>query len=160
MSTQTCEMAGFQYWWILNVQAPWGFSTFLLFLWKFARRSKRHLLSCLISQFNRIGVILLKLVIFYDLNLYAYCFPGNVTKNACWYLLMQIEYEGFRKAHNTIVAFYREYSKYCYLYFTIGKQWSKDVLNNKGISISQYTSIAKARGKCNDRNLCIMTLRG
>jgi hypothetical protein len=60
----------------------------------------------------------------------------------CWYLLTQIEYE------------------YRYLYFTIGKQWSKDLLSNKGISISQHTSIARARGKCNDRNLCIMTLKG
>ena len=29
-------------------------------------------------------------------------------------------------AQNTIVAFYQEYSRYRYLYFTIGKQWSKD----------------------------------
>jgi hypothetical protein len=34
-------------------------------------------------------------------------------------------------AHNTIVALYREYFKYHYLYFTIGKQWSKDLLSNK-----------------------------
>ena len=63
-------------------------------------------------------------------------------------------------AQNTIVAFYQEYSRYRYLYFTIGKQWSKDLLSNKGISINQHTSIARARGKCNDRNLYIMTLRG
>jgi hypothetical protein len=63
-------------------------------------------------------------------------------------------------AQNTIVAFYREYSRYCYLYFTIGKQWSKDLLGNKGVAISQHTSIARARGKGNDRNLYIMTLRG
>jgi hypothetical protein len=31
------------------------------------------------------------------LNLYANCFPDNGTKNAYWYLLTQIEYEGFRK---------------------------------------------------------------
>ena len=55
-------------------------------------------------------------------------------------------------AQNTIVAFYREYSRYRYLYFTIGKQWSKDLLGNKGVSISQHTSIARARGKCNDRS--------
>ena len=53
---------------------------------------------------------------------------------------------------NTIVAFYREYSRYRYLYFTIGKQWSKDLLDHKGISTNQHTSIAKARGKGNDRN--------
>ena len=55
-------------------------------------------------------------------------------------------------AQNTIVAFYREYSRYRYLYFTIGKQWSKDLLSNKGISISQHVSIARTWGKDNDRN--------
>jgi hypothetical protein len=55
-------------------------------------------------------------------------------------------------ARNTIVAFYGEYSRYRYLYFTIGKQQSKDLLSNKGMSISQHTSIAKARGQGNDRN--------
>ena len=47
-------------------------------------------------------------------------------------------------AQNTIVAFYLEYSRYRYLYFTIGKQWSKDLLNIKGVSISQHTSMARA----------------
>ena len=47
-------------------------------------------------------------------------------------------------AQNTIVAFYRGYSRYRYLYFTTGKQWSKDLLDNKGISTNQHTSIAKA----------------
>ena len=46
--------------------------------------------------------------------------------------------------HNTIVAFYREYSKYRYLYFTTGKQWSKDLLDNKRMSTNQHTNIAKA----------------
>ena len=46
-------------------------------------------------------------------------------------------------AQNTIVAFYREYSRYRYLYFTIGNQWSKDLLDNKGMSTNQHTSIAK-----------------
>ena len=46
-------------------------------------------------------------------------------------------------AQNTIVAFYREYSRYHYLYFTTGKQWSKDLLNIKGVSISQHTSMAR-----------------
>jgi hypothetical protein len=55
-------------------------------------------------------------------------------------------------AHNTIIAFYQEYSKYRYLYFTIGRQWSKDLLNSKGITINQHTSIARVRGKSNDRN--------
>ena len=49
-----------------------------------------------------------------------------------------------QNTQNTIVAFYREYSRYRYLYFTIGKQWSKDLLSNKEISISQHTSIARA----------------
>ena len=47
-------------------------------------------------------------------------------------------------AQNTIVAFYREYFRYRYLYFTIGKQWSKDLLNIKGVSFSQHTSMARA----------------
>ena len=34
-------------------------------------------------------------------------------------------------AHNTIVAFYREYSRYRYLYFTTGKQHSKDYCISK-----------------------------
>jgi hypothetical protein len=55
-------------------------------------------------------------------------------------------------AHNTIVVFYREYSRYRDLYFTTGKQWSKYLLSNKGISISQHTSITRARGKDNDRS--------
>ena len=46
-------------------------------------------------------------------------------------------------AQNTIVAFYQEYSRYHYLYFTIGKQRSKDLLNIKEVSISQHTSMAR-----------------
>jgi Zn-dependent membrane protease YugP len=38
-------------------------------------------------------------------------------------------------AQNTIVAFYQKYSRYRYLYFTTGKQWSKDLLGNKGVPI-------------------------
>ena len=48
-------------------------------------------------------------------------------------------------AQNTIVAFYQEYSRYRYLYFTTGKQWNKDLLSNKEITINQHTSIARAR---------------
>ena len=58
----------------------------------------------------------------------------------------------FASTQNTNVAFYREYSRYCYLYFTIGKQWSKDLLDNKGMSTNQHTNIARARGRGNDRN--------
>ena len=47
-------------------------------------------------------------------------------------------------AQNTIVAFYREYSMYHYLYFTTRKQWSKDLLNIKRVSIRQHTSMARA----------------
>jgi hypothetical protein len=56
----------------------------------------------------------------------------------------------FASTQNTIIAFYWQYFRYHYLYFTIGKQWSKDLLSNKGISINQYTSIARVRGKDND----------
>ena len=45
-----------------------------------------------------------------------------------------------KSAHNTIIAFYREYSRYRYLYFTIGKQWSKDLLGNKGVSLTYQHS--------------------
>ena len=38
-------------------------------------------------------------------------------------------------AQNNVVAFYQEYSRYRYLYFTIGKQWNKDLLGNKGVSV-------------------------
>ena len=55
-------------------------------------------------------------------------------------------------AQNTIVAFYQEYSRYRYLYFTTGKQWSKDLLDNKGMSTNQHTNIDRARGRGNDRN--------
>ena len=58
----------------------------------------------------------------------------------------------FASAQNTIVVFYREYSRIRYLYFTIGKQWSKDLLDNKGMSTNQHTNIARARGRDNDRN--------
>ena len=47
-------------------------------------------------------------------------------------------------AKNISVAFHREYFRYHYLYFTIGKQWNKYLLSNKGISISQHTSMARA----------------
>jgi hypothetical protein len=39
-------------------------------------------------------------------------------------------------AQNTIVTFYQEYSRYRYLYLTTEKQWSKDLLGNKGVSIN------------------------
>ena len=46
-------------------------------------------------------------------------------------------------SQNTIVAFYREYCWYHYLYFTTEKQWSKDLLSNKGVTTNQHTSIAR-----------------
>ena len=50
-------------------------------------------------------------------------------------------------AQNTIVSFYQEYSRYRYLYFITGKQWSKDLMNIKGVSINQHTSMARAEVK-------------
>ena len=44
-------------------------------------------------------------------------------------------------AQNTIVAFYREYSRYRYLYFTTGKQWNKDLLGNKGVFVNIPTQL-------------------
>jgi hypothetical protein len=69
---------------------------------------------------------------------------------------MQIEYEGFRKrTEYTIVAFYQEYSRYHYLYFTIGKQWSKDLMDSNGKTTNQHTSIAREGSKSNDRSYAI-----
>ena len=88
MFIQTCEIAGFQCWWILNVQAPWVLQCFL---WKLAKRSKRHLLSCLIPQFNKTGVIPQKLVItrLADIKLVSkslcQLFPRQQRQKACWY---------------------------------------------------------------------------
>ena len=48
------------------------------------------------------------------------------------------------RAQNTIVAFYREYSRYRYLYFTIGKQWSKKLIVHHHVSTNQHTNIARA----------------
>ena len=48
-------------------------------------------------------------------------------------------------AQDTVVVFYREYSRYRYFYFTIGIHWSKDLLSNRGTSTNQHTSRAKAR---------------
>ena len=61
---------------------------------------------------------------------------------------MQIEYEGFYKRteyHYSILLGVFQVS--CYLYFTTGKQWSKDLLNIKRVFISQRTSMARARVK-------------
>jgi hypothetical protein len=48
-----------------DVDGSWIFKhlVVILFLWRLARRSKRRLLSCLISQLNRTWIILLKLVV-------------------------------------------------------------------------------------------------
>ena len=43
-------------------------------------------------------------------------------------------------AQKTIVTFYREYFRYRYLCFTKGKQWSNDLLSNKGMSTYQPTA--------------------
>ena len=64
------------------------------------------------------------------------------------------------REQNTIVAFYREYSRYCYLYFTIGKQWIKDLLNIKGVSLSfipiiTYYPYSSHSGMLTDRYLFI-----
>ena len=55
----------------------------------------------------------------------------------------------FARTQNTIVAFYWEYSRYHYLYFIIGKQWNKDLLNNNKEYLLRYQH---SRGKGNDRN--------
>ena len=58
---------------------------------------------------------------------------------------MQIEYEGFCKRteyHCNILSGVFQVSLFI---FSIGKQWSKDLLDNKGMFTNQHTSIAKER---------------
>ena len=47
------------------------------------------------------------------------------------------------RAQKTIVAFYREYFRYRYLYFTIGKQWSKDLLDTMEYLLTYQHSHSK-----------------
>ena len=44
-------------------------------------------------------------------------------------------------AQNTIVAFYREYFRYRYFYFTTQKQWNKYLLGNEGVSVNIPTQL-------------------
>ena len=63
----------------------------------------------------------------------------QLEEESYWYLLTQIEYEGFHKRteyHCNILPGVFQVS----LYFTTEEQWSKDLLSNKGISISQHTT--------------------
>jgi hypothetical protein len=53
-------------------------------------------------------------------------------------------------AQNISVAFHQEYFKYHCLYFTIEKQWSKDLLNNNKEIFTNIPSKLEQRG--NDRN--------
>jgi hypothetical protein len=78
----------------LNLQAPWG-SSFLVEACQKVKMASVVLSYSTIQQ-NR-GNPTKASGMFNDLNLYANYFLGNGAKNACWYLLMQIEYEGFCK---------------------------------------------------------------
>jgi hypothetical protein len=61
---------------------------------------------------------------------------------------VQIKYEGFRKrTEYTSVVFYREYSRYRYLYFTTGKQWSKNLMDSNGKTANQHTDTDRAGDK-------------
>jgi hypothetical protein len=73
----------------MNVQAPWVLQCFyhLSFLVEACRKVETATVVLSIPQFNRIGIILLKLVVQYISrhqghyqNLYANCFPGNGAK--------------------------------------------------------------------------------
>ena len=58
---------------------------------------------------------------------------------------MQIEYEGFFKRKEYYCSILPEVFQVSLFIFTIRKQWSKDLLDNIGMSTNQHTSIAKAR---------------
>jgi hypothetical protein len=89
MYTQTCEMVGFQSWWIMNVQAPWVLQCFYHLFFSCGSLPEGRNNDCrdVFPKFNRTGKILLKLVVHYISrhqdhyqNLYANCFPGNGAK--------------------------------------------------------------------------------
>jgi hypothetical protein len=87
----------------------------------------------------------------------AFFLPFNDYNHAnhlggCWYLLTQIEYKRFHKRIEYHYSILPEVFQVSLFIFYHRKQWSKDLLSNKGISINQHTSIARARGKGNDRN--------
>jgi hypothetical protein len=89
-----------------------------------------------IPQFNRIGVILLKLVVHYISrhqdqyqNLYANCFPAMAPKS----LLVFINaHRKFCKRTDTVIAFTQEYSRVSYL--STGKQWLKRLIIRHHVS--------------------------
>ena len=54
----------------------------------------------------------------------------------CWYLLMQKEYERFRKRKEYHRSILLGVFRYRYFYFTMGKQWNKDLLGNEGVSVN------------------------
>ena len=109
----------------LNVQAPWGSSMFLLFLWKLVERSKQCLLSYSTIQQNRgnptkaSGMLIIQIFT-------PIISPAIVPKMLVGIYKCKQNMKDSASAQNTIVAFYWGYYMYCYLYFTIGKQWSKD----------------------------------
>jgi len=57
---------------------------------------------------------------------------------------VQIEYEGFRKRTEYHCSIFPGVFQVSLFIFTTGKQWSKDLLDNKGMSTNQHTNIAKA----------------
>ena len=57
---------------------------------------------------------------------------------------MQIQYEGFDKGTEYHCSILPGVFQVLLFIFTTGKQWSKDLFDNKGMSTNQYTSIAKA----------------
>ena len=70
----------------------------------------------------------------------AFKLPSH-RPSSCQYLLTQLEYEGFCKCIEYHCSILPEYSRYHYLYFAIGKQQSKDLLGNEGVSINIPTQL-------------------
>jgi hypothetical protein len=135
----TCEMAGFECWWIMNVQAPWVlrcFSSSLLFLVETCR--KVAMASAVLSylQFNRTGVILLKLVItrLVDIKIDIKIFIAIVspaTAPEC--LLLYFKCTQINpQAHGYRCSFHQEYSRVSYL--SSGKQWLKKLIIHHHVS--------------------------
>jgi hypothetical protein len=70
----------------------------------------------------------------------------------CWYLLTQIEYEGFCKRPEYHCSILPVVSQVSLIIFYHREIMELRLLNIKGVSISQHTVIARARGKGNDGN--------
>ena len=114
MSIQTYEMAGFRYWWIMNVLGTLGF-----FFSCGSLPEGQTSICCpvyLTLEQNRgnptkaSGMLMIKIFI-------PMVSSATVPKILVCIYECKIKYKISASTHNTIVALYREYSRYRYLYF-------------------------------------------